>query len=83
MKLLAQHITCTDGRHSTQTTYRWFDNNSVEVRTVSGDDEWDSYNDDSSGESVREVSFNALSEDIKVIHKEKSAVKEFIQQIGT
>ncbi len=47
-----------------ETTYRWFDDGDVEVRTVTGDDDWDSYNGHDS-ESTRIVRFESLSKDIQ------------------
>ncbi len=64
MKLLATYSTCTDGRYYTKQQVRWFDDGDVEVRTVTGDDDWDSYNGHDS-ESTRIVRFESLSKDIQ------------------
>jgi hypothetical protein len=62
--LLATYMTHTGDRYYTRTTYRWFDDGDVEVRTVTGDDDWDSYNGYDS-ESTEIVRFESLSKDIQ------------------
>lgn len=64
MKLLATYSTSIGRRYYTETTYRWFDNGDVEVWTVTGDDDWDTYNGHDT-DITTVVLFDSLSKDIQ------------------
>ena len=64
IKTKARTYTYEGNRYYTNTIYTWWDDDSVTIDVIKGDDDWDSYNGTDSGTST-EITFNKLPKNIQ------------------
>lgn len=64
MNLKAKFFISEGNRYYTNTTYKWYEDNSVTINVISGDDDWDIYSGTDLDETTR-TTFDKLPENIQ------------------